>query len=87
MQSEFIKKVMPLIESAANAAREYGTRVTDNAHVLYSVYAARKSLLTDAAYKIEEEGTASPDRFTRPLTAEEFEQYLLSNGVWVDSEE
>jgi hypothetical protein len=87
MQSEFIKKVMPLIESAANAARDYGFKVTDNVHTLYSIYSSRKSLLTDAAYKIEKEGTASPDRFTKPLTAEEFEQYLLSNGVWVDPEE
>lgn len=87
MESEFIKKVKPLIESAAEAAREYGYRVTDNVHTLYSVYASRKNSLTDAAYKIEKEGTASPDRFTKPLTAEEFEQYLLSNGVWVDPEE
>lgn len=87
MESDFIKKVKPLIESAASAARDYGMRVTNNAHVLYSIYTTRKNLLTDAAYKIEKDGEASPDRFTKPLTAEEFEQYLLNRGVWVDPEE
>jgi hypothetical protein len=86
MPDSYLQRMMPAIERAAEAARQRMSKVSKNAHVLWTVYTREKHNLIFAAAELEKSTTARLDNFHPEVTREEFEAYLLSNGVWADTD-
>ena len=81
MDTSFIKRMLPLIDDAAEAARERAKQVIVNGHLLWQVYVQEKYRLVEDAARV---GRGEPTRSGESMTEEEFEAYLLNRGVWVD---
>lgn len=82
---EYYEKVKPLIEQAAEAARRRARRVGKNVHFLWEVYRRERERLHFAAWELKDSETVRPDPHSPvEMTRDEFEEYLLSLGVWVD---
>ena len=80
----FVKRMRPLIERAAEAAREQASRSSLNNAYLMTVYMSVRDRLIIAAERLEKEERVAPDRWSEPMNREEFEEYLLSlGGVWI----
>lgn len=83
----YLQRMMPAIERAAEAARQRMSRVSANAHLLWEAYSREKNSLIFAAADLEKNPTTRVNRFNPEMTREDFEAYLLSNGVWADTDD
>jgi hypothetical protein len=81
VSNDFIYRMMPLIDRAAEAARGHAEKVINNGHLLWQVYIHEKSKLVDDAANVK---NGKPLKSGESMTEEEFEAYLLSRGVWVE---
>jgi hypothetical protein len=80
----FLQRMRPLIERAAKSARESASRSSFNGAYLMTVYMTVRDRLTITAERLENEERVAPDRWSEPMTREEFEEYLMRlGGVWV----
>jgi hypothetical protein len=86
MPESYLQRMMPAIERAAEAARERMSKLSKNVHVLWDVYNREKNSLVLTAADLEKNTTARLNNFHPEVTREEFEAYLLSNGVWADTD-
>ena len=87
MQSDFhsfIERTKPLIERAAETARRRASSVVTNTYLLWDVYNRERERLHFAAWDYSKKETVKPDKFTREMTRDEFEEYLLNLAVWVE---
>lgn len=83
---QFIERVRPLIQSAADNAQRRAARVINNTHLLWQVRTQEEQRLHFAAWDFRDNKTVKPDRYTPEMTREEFESYLLNRAVWIETE-
>lgn len=84
--SEYIRRLTPHIEKAARIAEEATKRISASAHIGWQAYVLEYNRLVFAASDIAEKGYTKSHRWaTEEMNQEEFENYLLSLGVWVDA--
>jgi predicted metal-dependent phosphoesterase TrpH len=81
---EFYERMKPHIERAAEVARRRASSVITNAHLLWMVYQNEKLRLHFATWDFKNNEKVKPSRHLDEMTREEFEQYLLNLGVWVE---
>lgn len=87
MGESFYKRMQPLIERAAENAKRLAGKGSWNPAYLWTVFFSEKSRLSWTAIRFETEEKVAPDRWSEPMTREEFEEYLLNlGGVWVVEE-
>lgn len=84
---DYYERMKPLIEKAAGAARRRAKRVSLNPYFHWMVYTTERNRLTDATFRFQKEETVVPDRWSEPMNREQFEEYLLSLGVWVEEDD
>lgn len=83
MSDGYLSKIFPLIDRAAEAARERAKKVIVNGHILWQVYIHERERLLDDAVAVK---NGKPMKNGERMSEEEFEQYLLNRGVWVGSD-
>lgn len=83
MSDGYLSKIFPLIDRAANAAREHARRAIADTHLLWMVYIQERERLLDEAVRVK---NGKPLKNGESMSPEEFEQYLLNRGVWVGDE-
>ena len=81
MSDSFIARMLPLINDAAEAARERAKKVILNGHSLWQVFIHERGRLLDDAANVK---NGEPLKSGERMTEEEFEEYLLNRAVWVD---
>lgn len=85
---EFYERMKPYIERAAENARRRAKAVFgENMHFLWMAYQQEKSRLHFATWELKNNETVKPDRWSEPMTREQFEEYLLNLAVWVEEPE
>lgn len=87
MSDSFYKRMRPLIDRAAENAKRLASTSSWNPAYLWTVFFNEKNRLSWTAIRLETEERVQPDRWSKPMTREEFEEYLLSLGVWVEEPE
>lgn len=92
MNSGYFARVLPLIESASEAARDRAKRVIFNGHILWQVYLQERSRLMSEAARVKD-GEPLEESGER-MSADDFEAYLIrltgesESTVWAwDAEE
>lgn len=81
---EFYERMKPYIERAAENAKRHARKTQRNAHILWLVYQQEKSRLHFATWDFKNNETVKVDRWSEPMTRDEFEEYLLNLAVWVE---
>lgn len=81
MTDGYLSKIFPLIDRAAEAAKERARRVIVDTHLLWQVYIHERERLLDEAVAVK---NGKPTKSGETMTEEEFEEYLLNRAVWVD---
>ena len=80
----FLQRMMPLIERAAEAAREAASTSSANGAYLSLIRTSVRTRLMSTAELLESRERVAPDKWSEPMTREEFEEHLLRlGGVWV----
>lgn len=81
---DYYERVKPLIEKAASVAMRRAKRISFNQYFHWMIYITERTRLTDATFRFQKEETVKPDRWSEPMTRDEFEEYLKNLGVWVE---
>lgn len=81
---EFYERMKPFIERAALNAKRRASTVIKNPHFLWMIYQQEKSRLHFATWDLKKNETVTVDRWSEPMTRDEFEEYLLNLAVWVE---
>ncbi len=92
MSNGYLARILPLVESASEAARDRAKRVIFNGHILWQVYLQERSrLMSEAAHVKNGEPL---DESGERMSPEDFEAYLIrltgesESTVWAwDAEE
>lgn len=82
---EFYERMKPYIERAAQKAMESTKRITLNEHFWWMAYIMERDRLHFKTWEFKNNETVKPDRWSEPMTRDEFEEYLARlGGVWVE---
>lgn len=84
---EFYERMKPHIERAAEAARRRASKVIPSQYLQWMVYLQEKHRLHFAVWEFKDSETVKPANHLGDMTREEFEEYILGLGVWVDEPE